>query len=96
MNQTVFERYGAFATVRKVVSTFYEYMLDIAVEELAEERGRNFSEFVVQGGAQSVLVLDESRLLIIPYGDQGLVLLDLVVFDLHRSHSSPQSRGRVT
>jgi hemoglobin len=28
VNQTVFERYGGFATVRKVVSTFYEYMLD--------------------------------------------------------------------
>ena len=28
MSQTIFERYGGFATVRKVVSTFYEYMLD--------------------------------------------------------------------
>ena len=28
MNQTIFERYGGFASVRKVVSTFYEYMLD--------------------------------------------------------------------
>jgi hemoglobin len=26
--QTMFERYGGFATVRKVVSTFYDYMLD--------------------------------------------------------------------
>ena len=31
MNQTIFERYGGFATVRKVVSTFYEYVLDDAV-----------------------------------------------------------------
>ncbi len=28
MNQTIFERYGGFATVRKIVSTFYEYCLD--------------------------------------------------------------------
>lgn len=28
MNQTIFERYGGFATVRKVVSTFYDYVLD--------------------------------------------------------------------
>ncbi len=28
MNQTIFERYGGFATVRKVVSTFYEYVLE--------------------------------------------------------------------
>ena len=28
MNQSIFERYGGFATVRKVVSTFYEYVLE--------------------------------------------------------------------
>lgn len=28
MNQTPFERYGGFASVRKIVSTFYEYVLD--------------------------------------------------------------------
>ena len=28
MNQTIFERNGGFATVRKVVSTFYEYVLE--------------------------------------------------------------------
>ncbi len=28
MNQTIFERNGGFATVRKIVSTFYEYCLD--------------------------------------------------------------------
>jgi hemoglobin len=28
VSQTIFERYGGFATVRKIVSTFYEYMLD--------------------------------------------------------------------
>jgi hemoglobin len=28
MNQTMFERYGGFATVRKVVSSFYEYVLE--------------------------------------------------------------------
>jgi hemoglobin len=28
VNQTIFERNGGFATVRKVVSTFYEYVLD--------------------------------------------------------------------
>lgn len=28
MNQTIFERYGGFASVRKVVSTFYDYVLD--------------------------------------------------------------------
>ena len=28
MNQTIFERCGGFATVRKVVSTFYEYVLE--------------------------------------------------------------------
>jgi hemoglobin len=28
VNQTIFERYGGFATVRKVVSTFYEYVLE--------------------------------------------------------------------
>ena len=28
MNQTVFERYGGFSNVRKIVSTFYEYVLD--------------------------------------------------------------------
>ena len=28
MSQTIFERYGGFSTVRKVVSTFYEYVLD--------------------------------------------------------------------
>ena len=28
MNQTIFERNGGFATVRKVVSTFYDYVLD--------------------------------------------------------------------
>ena len=28
MQQTIFERYGGFATVRKVVSTFYEYVLE--------------------------------------------------------------------
>ena len=28
MQQTIFERYGGFATVRKVISTFYDYVLD--------------------------------------------------------------------
>ena len=28
MSQTIFERNGGFATVRKIVSTFYDYMLD--------------------------------------------------------------------
>lgn len=28
MNQTIFERNGGFATVRKIVSTFYDYCLD--------------------------------------------------------------------
>ena len=28
MQQTIFERYGGFATVRKVVSTFYDYVLE--------------------------------------------------------------------
>jgi hemoglobin len=28
VNQTIFERYGGFATVRKIVSSFYEYVLD--------------------------------------------------------------------
>lgn len=28
MNQTIFERNGGFATVRKVVSTFYDYVLE--------------------------------------------------------------------
>ena len=28
MNQTIFERYGGFSNVRKVVSTFYDYVLD--------------------------------------------------------------------
>ena len=28
MSQTIFERYGGFATVRKVVSTFYDYVLE--------------------------------------------------------------------
>ncbi len=28
MSQTVFERYGGFAKVRKVVSTFHDYVLD--------------------------------------------------------------------
>ena len=28
MSQTIFERYGGFATVRKIVSTFYEYVLE--------------------------------------------------------------------
>jgi hemoglobin len=28
VTQTIFERYGGFATVRKVVSTFYDYVLD--------------------------------------------------------------------
>jgi hemoglobin len=28
MSQTIFERNGGFATVRKVVSTFYDYVLD--------------------------------------------------------------------
>ncbi len=28
MNQTIFDRYGGFATVRKIVSTFYEYVLE--------------------------------------------------------------------
>lgn len=28
MNQTIFERSGGFATVRKIVSTFYDYCLD--------------------------------------------------------------------
>jgi hemoglobin len=28
VSQTIFERYGGFATVRKVVSTFYDYCLD--------------------------------------------------------------------
>ena len=31
MNQTIFERYGGFASVRKIVSTFYDYVLDDAV-----------------------------------------------------------------
>jgi hemoglobin len=28
VNQTIFERSGGFATVRKIVSTFYDYCLD--------------------------------------------------------------------
>jgi hemoglobin len=28
LNQTIFERNGGFATVRKVVSTFYDYVLE--------------------------------------------------------------------
>jgi hemoglobin len=28
VNQTIFERNGGFASVRKIVSTFYDYMLD--------------------------------------------------------------------
>ena len=28
MNQTIFERNGGFASVRKIVSTFYDYVLD--------------------------------------------------------------------
>jgi hemoglobin len=28
VNQTIFERYGGFATVRKIVSSFYEYVLE--------------------------------------------------------------------
>ena len=28
MSQTIFERYGGFAAVRKVVSTFYDYILE--------------------------------------------------------------------
>jgi hemoglobin len=28
LNQTIFERNGGFASVRKIVSTFYDYMLD--------------------------------------------------------------------
>ena len=28
MSQTIFERYGGFAAVRKIVSTFYEYCLE--------------------------------------------------------------------
>ena len=31
VNQTVFERYGGFSAVRKIVSTFYDYVLDDAV-----------------------------------------------------------------
>lgn len=28
MNQTIFERNGGFATVRRVVATFYDYVLE--------------------------------------------------------------------
>ncbi len=28
MSQTPFERYGGFASVRKIVSTFYDYVLE--------------------------------------------------------------------
>ncbi len=31
MQQTIFERYGGFSTVRKVVSTFYDYVLEDAI-----------------------------------------------------------------
>jgi hemoglobin len=31
VNQTIFERNGGFATVRKIVSTFYDYVLDDVV-----------------------------------------------------------------
>ena len=31
MNQTIFERCGGFSTVRKVVSTFYDYVLEDVV-----------------------------------------------------------------
>lgn len=50
----------------------------LTVEALGEEKGKNLDDLVIQGGIRELVELDQSRLLIIPNGDRGLVLLDLL------------------